>query len=351
MIHFTILFSNDPSGSPFVQSLRKLNIEYKIFSKLLLFRYKNRWMLGLFGWTELVFYSFIMAIKSLVLSKPKPDVVVLEQHLQVLVFVLIRCFTWHKPTIVYRGFIFTQRKSSTLNKLRLLYFRFLFSKIDAVISYSKLELQNMQQVFGACKAAFFYIPYGLHMHGSETVKPMSNEVDNSKPYIFSAGRSSRDYSTLIDAVKCLDYDLHIACDMNHEAFVQKNLRPGIKILDKCYDDEYVEQLRNARCVVIPLNVDNISAGQMVMIQAMAFGRPLIITNTLTIQEYIKDSDQAILVERGNPEAMREAICRVMEDPAVSYRLSLKGLECYANYYSMSAHVNNLLNIVLKFKRT
>lgn len=51
---------------------------------------------------------------------------------------------------------------------------------------------------------------------------------------------------------------------------------------------------------------NISAGQTVFIQAMMFGKLIIVTESNTISEYVQDQVNGLVIKK-NPEALREAM--------------------------------------------
>ena len=55
-----------------------------------------------------------------------------------------------------------------------------------------------------------------------------------------------------------------------------------------FGEEYFKMLANCYCVVIPLKDKKISSGQLVLLQAMQFKKPIIITDTVTVKTYVKN---------------------------------------------------------------
>ena len=235
------------------------------------------------------------------------------------------------------GFIFTSRDSRLHMALRTLYFRCVFAFADIVLCHSKFELDNYRRIFRGCRARFAYIPYGMHVAGRESVSSVAIEPR----YVLAAGRSGRDYRTLFEAVRGREIQLRVVCDSS-DALAGLDVPPNAIVLRNCYGGEYISELAGASIVAVPLAVDNISAGQMVMLQAMAFGKPVIVTRTPTIEEYVADREQAVLVPRGDPAAMRSAIESLLSTPERIDAMGQAGLRTFEEKFSMRSYVRNVL---------
>ena len=345
MIHFFLTFSKDASNSPFAQALKELNVEYRIFSTNLSFRYRYRIWLLLVGWPKLGLFALKSAWQSLVRSRPRPDVVVVGSHLEALVFGLVRrVLLRRKPTIHLLGFIYTARRNTLLGTLRRFYFSRVFSLIDGIICFSFLEIARYKTLFPGAQKLFKHIPYGLYIHGYEQNTERCGRPIDPKAHVFSAGRSGRDYRTLFEAFNHLAHPLHVICD-SEAALAGCVSTPNITVLRDCYDAHYVEELRNASIVVVPLEVEDISAGQMVLVQAMAYCKPMVVTHTPTIEDYLTDGTNALLIPCGDAEAMRSAIERLLSDEELAAQLAKNALHAYETKHCMRAFVGNIIGAV------
>jgi glycosyltransferase involved in cell wall biosynthesis len=212
-----------------------------------------------------------------------------------------------------------------------------------VICHSTLEVERYSQLFAKTNAKFVYVPYGLHIDEREEYLTDSSDHElKENTYILTAGRSGRDYRSLFEAVSTLGTQLRVICD-NENALSHLSIPPNVNILRNCYDEDYIMQIKNAAMVVIPLGASDISAGQMVLIQAMALAKPVIITRTPTVENYVSDGVDAILVKKNSPEELRKAINEVLADDQLRGRLSKNALETYEQKFSMNAFVANLVN--------
>ncbi|GGY55105.1 glycosyltransferase family 4 protein [Pseudoduganella albidiflava] len=339
MIHFFPTYTKDGTRSPFALGLKELGVDYRLFADDVRFRYHSRLKLLFVGWPKLAWFALRAGIRSLVTSRTNPEAVVLGSDIEVLIFAPLRALFSRRTQIVLLGFILTPRQHPLLNRLRLLYFRFVMSFVDKVICHSKKERERYSELFANGRTEVFYIPHGTHIYGREELPEASNS-----PYILTAGRSGRDYGTLFDAVAGLPIELHVVCD-NDKPLAGLAIPPNVKVLRNCYDGDYVDQLKNARFVVVPLGVADISAGQMVLLQAMAFNKATVITRTLTVEDYVSDGNEAVLVPQGDAAAMRAAIVRLLDDAPYTAQMADRALDAFDNRFDMKAFVRNLVAAV------
>lgn len=61
-----------------------------------------------------------------------------------------------------------------------------------------------------------------------------------------------------------------------------------------------------------------------VIESIAAGKPLITAKNEPVQELLADSESALLVERGNPQAIAEAILKLRDDPELRKRVAEQG---------------------------
>lgn len=338
MIHFFPMFSKDASNSPLARELAASGVEHRLMAAELKLQYRSRLWLLLVGWPRLFVFALRSAWRSLVRSTPSPGVVVLSSDIEVLVFGLFRALRFARvPRIVLVGFIYTSRRSRLLMALRRLYFRCVFAFADTVLCHSAFELEHYRRIFRGCRARFAYIPFGLHVAGRESMSGTAVEPR----YVLAAGRSGRDYRTLFDAVRGQDIRVRVVCDSS-DALADLDVPPNVVVLRDCYGSAYLRELAGASIVAVPLAVDQISAGQMVMLQAMSLGKPVVVTRTPTIEEYVTDGEQAVLVPRADAVALRRAIEDLLASPERIAAMGRAGLRTFEEKFSMRSYVRNVL---------
>ncbi len=131
------------------------------------------------------------------------------------------------------------------------------------------------------------------------VESSSNFEESShlkKDYIFSYGKSDRDFDTLVRAVAPLNIKTYI---------LSQKYKPTVPVPENvCIirgyvsGKEMIQWIASSRMVVLPLKDYRISAGQISMLEVMALARPLIITENMATKEYAVHQQTALFFEAG-----------------------------------------------------
>lgn len=279
--------------------------------------YRWRWQLY-FAWVELLAYGF----RGLRAAKGASSVVVYT-HLVLLPFLLARTFGF-KPNLVLVSFIYTQRRNPVLRTLRETYFRLVLSRVASVVVHSTAEVVRYRALFPACE--FVFVPLWAHMSSR-----LELEV-RDEGYLVSAGRSNRDYDTLLGATGDLKMPVKIICD----SFPDRAVPPNVEILRNCHEVAYLRVMAGARVVVIPLKSDGESSGQMVLLHAMALGKPIVITSTSEVSEYVESGVTALCVERGSVGNLVLQIRRLCEHPDLARTLGVAASARYRSRHTLEA---------------
>ena len=143
------------------------------------------------------------------------------------------------------------------------------------------------------------------------------------PPVLAVGKDlSRDYATLVAALQPLGVRAHIAGYRRNVTGL--DLPPAIT-----QGDMPIAALRDAYaragCVVVPQFKDGYTYGSeggglTALLEAMAMGRPLVVSDRGIMRDYVRDGIEALVVPPEDPAALREAVARVLGDPELAARL-------------------------------
>ena len=149
--------------------------------------------------------------------------------------------------------------------------------VESIIVFSPEEVDAYSRLFKASEKAG-----GFKEDGSEV----------SSSYVFSAGRSNRDYGVLKRAAEDARVPLRIACpEETADGF------SFTEILADCFDDDMERQLSGAFAVAVPLRDKTISSGQLVVLQAMRAGKPVVVSDNVSLRPYIREGETALVARR------------------------------------------------------
>ena len=169
------------------------------------------------------------------------------------------------------------------------------------------ERDTFSRSWGIDRSRVVFTPYCYSLSEQELSVPVTDGG-----FVFAGGDSHRDYPTLVEAARGLGAPVRIAARRNliHNGVgLPENVAAG-----RTSHRQFVELMASARAVVVPLQArDDRSAGQATYLGAMAFGKPVIVTDVIGVRDYVEPNETAVVVPPGDPGAMRAALDWVLAD--------------------------------------
>jgi glycosyltransferase involved in cell wall biosynthesis len=209
------------------------------------------------------------------------------------------------PKHVILQFIMREKKETWPSKLKYLFMKACFSSLHMAICSSRREVEYYEKVFDWDSGKAHFVP--LHTDP----KLLDQPLDGSGDFIFSGGRTYRDYDTLIKAVTGTSIPTVIVSSETYQPSM--GLPPNLTLMRELPLDAFSRLIENCRVLVLPLEEKEISTGQSVLLQAMALGKAIIATETSGTVDYIEDGVDGILVPPHDPGMLRQAILELMKD--------------------------------------
>jgi glycosyltransferase involved in cell wall biosynthesis len=170
--------------------------------------------------------------------------------------------------------------------------------------------------------------------------------------ICAVGMEMRDYPTLIRALQGLDIPCHIAVGLTRgvlfdtvSAITEMGELPANITVGRKKSPELRELYARSRFVVIPLRPSDTDNGLTCMLEAMAMGKAVICSRTKGQVDVLQDGVTGIFVPQGDPVAMREAILRLWNDPALADEMGRRGREHIEKYHSIEQFVESVRTAV------
>lgn len=234
-----------------------------------------------------------------------------------------------------------KEKSGFLGKLykRFIGFAATSCYIDRIICYSKNECQYYADYFQADRNKFYNTVLGMPDASDGYQIEAKLPTKEGGGYLFAVGRSNRDYPFMVRALKNQPYKSIIADrTYNGEAgncIVRKDVH---------YGKELYDLLSKSYCVIIPLDDMNISAGQTVFLQAMMFGKPIIVTGTNTTGEYVVDGYNGIVI-RKKEEELVAAVEKLVKDPDYYRQISRNGKKMFLENFTTESLGRSVAEII------
>lgn len=157
---------------------------------------------------------------------------------------------------------------------------------------------------------------------------------NTPPYIFSGGRSYRDYRTLFAAAAGLD--VQFVVNTRPHSIRGMIAPPNVEVNDLMPASTYTRLVWNAQFVVLPLHPTPHAAGEIQIVQAMAAGKAIVATRTGSTSYYIVDGVTGILVAPNDPAALQAACAYLLAHPHEAEEMGRRARERYAREFTAEA---------------
>jgi len=226
-----------------------------------------------------------------------------------------------------------EEKRTIFWKLKKIIQRIIFLSVDIIFVSSTNEVESYSARFGVSKEKFRFLPFHTNIAEPRLVNGPGN-------YILSAGKAGRDYATLAGAIRELNRKIIVVSDK--ESTKDVGFPDGVAVLYDIPYRSYLSLLYDCCFVVVPLKKFVKSTGQVVILEAMALGKPVIATETTGTIDYIQSGVNGILVPVGDSEALKNAIKRVVNDNNLYKELAVNALECVKKNHTFDIYVSRVL---------
>ena len=256
--------------------------------------------------------SIILAFK-LYFKKKDYDLVVISGEKPGIFFSLLQTILpFRKTPSIMIGSLFYRAKNPLRRYLKRVQLKLVSKSVHFFLVWAKREITDYSIEFGIPVEKFKFFPY----HTTCEVYDCPVRKGN---YIFTGGNRDRDFKTLIEAVTGLAVKTIIATN-------NQSLLRGIKLPENvevisATDPQFYQLLAGSRLVVLTMSEGFLhSGGQQTFLNAMYWGKPVIVTDPEGAKDYIEDKKNGILVKPGEVQSLREAISYLLENPEQAQKM-------------------------------
>jgi glycosyltransferase involved in cell wall biosynthesis len=189
--------------------------------------------------------------------------------------------------------------------------RWLLADAAQIICFSSAECDAYAEILRLPRERFVFLP--TPWRGDEV------ECDRDNGYILALGRSARDFGTLLRAVRGTDLPVVLVTD-SPATVGDESVPPNVCVRYNTGEAETEDLVAGATMHCIPLRPVGYSAGQTVLLRAMAKAKAVVVTDTPGVRDYVENDETAVLVPPSDEVALRRELCRLWSDSTERHRI-------------------------------
>ena len=277
----------------------------------------------LFGHSRAIVNTLITALRSLFYCfKYKPKLIVFGSSSGVVPFFIIFKMLGLIPSV------------KIITTTHLYFSDSAVKHIDKIIVYSKSQIARHKP---SIRNKYIFIPLpadGIFKEKSE---------HPSELFIFSGGSDTRDFQALIRAIEKLDIQLKIVTNSPKHLNFNGKIPENCNVYWKMPLQNFLKLMAESLFVVVPLLKGNIPHGHTTIVQAFCSGKAVLSNSDASVEDYISNGKEGILVPPGNIEAYQEAILKLYHDHTFRKQCEA-GAKLKAKELTYESFANRLINL-------
>jgi glycosyltransferase involved in cell wall biosynthesis len=176
-------------------------------------------------------------------------------------------------------------------------------------------------------------------------RPLNVEIED---YVLAVGREQRDYATLLRAISGTGLRLVVVASSPWSTSqIQMDETKEVTVLSHIPYRALRDLYARARLIAVPVFDVDYAAGVNTVLEAMAMARPLIVSRTRGITDYVVHDETGIYVSPGDAKELRDAILSLWGRTKERHRLGANARQAIDERMNLDVYVDRVVQIVHK----
>jgi glycosyltransferase involved in cell wall biosynthesis len=208
-----------------------------------------------------------------------------------------------------------------------------WTHVDRILLHATLQRRIALEALGIPAERLVLVPYQVDTSFWDPAKVGADGVAEER-LIVSAGLELRDYPALFRAVDGLDARVSVAAASHWSKRRNSALdapRPANVTVTSLDYARLRDLYARAAIVVVPVVETDFQAGVTTILEAMAMGKPVVVTRTSGQTDVIVDGANGVYVPVADPAALRSVLVRLLDDPTERARLGAAARETVTRF--------------------
>lgn len=231
---------------------------------------------------------------------------------------------------------------SIISNLKKYLFQNFLNNKNNYFTLTSNHLQNLYfDYFPKCNRSNFFILNDTYEDLFDLIKKESQKINKNS--IFCGGRNSRDWNVAFQIAK-MNPKFEFIYVVPSKDVVPKEVSKNIKLYENITKSKFNTLISSCSIVILPLNTDA-PAGLIVLYLAGLLKKALIISDSLSIRDYIVNDENGIVIKNPQIDNFNISIRKLIEDHKHKNKLSKSLFETVVKKGSPERFFLNLLKII------
>lgn len=259
-----------------------------------------------------------------------------------------KLFRSRRDTVLISVYLSRRKKAIFLRPLGA------YSHLHAIINYGSIQMNYATDKLGVPRPK---VHHALQPVDEIFWQPVVKEQDVD---VFSVGWEARDYPTLLEALHGLNLRIELAIGSTVlassgevevrfaptiRATTGKGLPPNVRLHQQADHLTLRDLYARSRVVVVPLHDVDFDAGVTTMTEAMAMGKPVVVTRTRGQVDLIEEGKQGLYVPPNDPAALRRAIVYLLDHEEEAARMGRAGRQLVESRHTLDGWIRQVSRVV------
>ena len=229
-----------------------------------------------------------------------------------------------KPPVVYGAIGLPERLAELRGRPAKLLFAQAFGRLDTIVAYGWGEVEELRSWLGDGGPRIEFVAFGVDVEHFRP-DPATALVDD----VVSIGADPRrDFGLVVELARRMpDVACRIVASVDNAQELGA-LPPNVSLEIDVPFERIRELLLGAKVVALPVRENSYSGATTTLLQAMACGKPVVVTRTAAIARgyHLEDGVNCRLVPPGEGSALEHAVRGLLDDPARAASLGRRARE-------------------------
>lgn len=243
----------------------------------------------------------------------------------------------HGLRLVWVGFAPNPQLPGVRGRLKEFITRQALLGCDLVICNTRPLMEAVSARYSGIRGRLAFVRWG----GGTGKPPPENLRDHG--YVFCGGRTNRDFDTVLAAVVSLGVRTTLV--VGEDTRFRRAVPDFVTIYRNIPSRQFQSLIEEAGIVVIALERPDISSGQVVLMQAMRCAKPIVISATAGIEDYVADGVDVLLFEPRSAQDLAARLKVILEDARLRHAIGAAAGATYDSKFNSSAFARDLSDVL------